>query len=83
MSLIILLGLMFITVLMLYALFKTLKKPSILIGNSIAGFIIFLLLNFAFGIGIPINIISIGIVALGGIVGLLLVLLLYLFGILL
>ncbi|HSB46580.1 MAG TPA: pro-sigmaK processing inhibitor BofA family protein [Candidatus Bilamarchaeum sp.] len=68
-----------IALLIVYLIFRFLKNPMYIIVNSIMGIVVFLILN-VFGIGIPINIFSIGIVALGGIPGVLLVLLIHFLG---
>jgi inhibitor of the pro-sigma K processing machinery len=73
-----LLGLL-IALFILYVIFKFLQNPLYIIGNSIAGVIIFFVLNL-FGVGIPTNIYSVGIVAFGGIPGLVLVLLIHFLG---
>jgi inhibitor of the pro-sigma K processing machinery len=68
-----------VALLIVYLIFRFLKNPMYIIANSIMGILIFLILN-VFGVGIPINIFSIGIVALGGIPGVLLVLLIHFLG---
>ncbi len=62
-----------------YLIYKFLKNPEYIIVNSIMGILVFFILNIA-GIGIPINIFSVGIVAIGGIPGVILVLLLHFLG---
>jgi hypothetical protein len=62
-----------------YLIFKFLKNPEYIIANSIMGILIFFILNLL-GTGIPINIFSVGIVAIGGIPGLVLVLLIHFLG---
>jgi len=62
-----------------YLIYKFLKNPEYIIVNSIMGILVFFILNLA-GIGIPINIFSVGIVAIGGIPGVILVLLLHFLG---
>jgi hypothetical protein len=62
-----------------YLIFKFLKNPEYIIYNSIMGILIFLILNI-FGVGIAINIFSVGIVAIGGVPGVILVLLLHFLG---
>lgn len=74
------LGALLIAVAILYLLFGTLKNATYLVANSVMGIIIFLILNSILGIGIPLNIFSIGIVAIGGIAGVLLVLLIHFLG---
>jgi len=68
-----------VALLIVYVIFRFLKDPMYIIANSIMGIVIFFILN-AFGFGIPINLYSIGIVALGGIPGVVLVLLIHFLG---
>jgi inhibitor of the pro-sigma K processing machinery len=68
-----------IALLIIYLIFKFLQNPLYIIGNSIAGIVIFFILNL-FGVSVPINIYSVGIVALGGIPGVVLVLLIHFLG---
>jgi len=68
-----------VALLIVYLIFRFLKNPMYLIANSIIGILIFLILNL-FGTGIPINIFSVGIVAIGGIPGVVLVLLIHFLG---
>jgi hypothetical protein len=44
------------------------------------GIVVFLILNFVFGLGIPINVFSVGLVALAGLAGVVLVVLLHFLG---
>jgi hypothetical protein len=74
------LGALLLAFVILYLLFGALKNIGYLVANSIMGIIIFLLLNFLLGIGIPINILSVGIVAIGGTAGVILVLLIHFLG---
>ena len=69
-----------IAFLMLYLLFHTLKAAAPLIINSIVGFLVFFLINSIFNLGIVINFWSILIVALSGLTGVVLVLILHLLG---
>ena len=73
-----LLGLV-IALLIVYLILRFLKDPMYIIANSIMGIIIFFVLNL-FGVGIPINIFSVGIVAIGGVAGVLLVLIFHFLG---
>ncbi len=66
--------------LLLYLLIKFLKHPGLIIANSIMGIIIFLVLNLFFGLGIPITVFSVGLVAIGGLAGVILVILLHFLG---
>jgi hypothetical protein len=69
-----------VAMVVLYLLFQLVKEIAPLILNSIAGLIVFFILNIVFGLGIPVNFWSILAVALGGFVGLLLVLILHFLG---
>jgi hypothetical protein len=62
-----------------YLIYKFLKNPEYIIYNSIVGILIFLILNL-FGVGVAINLFSVGIVAIGGVAGVILVLLLHFLG---
>jgi len=68
-----------VALVIVYLLFRFLKNPMYLIANSIVGIVIFFILNY-FGAGIPINIFSVGIAAVGGILGVVLVLLIHFLG---
>jgi hypothetical protein len=65
---------------LLYLLIKFLKHPGLVIANSITGIIIFFVLNLFFGLGIPISVFSVGLVALAGLAGVMLVILLHFLG---
>jgi len=69
-------GTIIVALIVLWLLFVFIQNPIALIINSIIAFVILFLLNAIFGLGIPINIITILIVAIGGIVGLLLIIIL-------
>jgi len=73
-----LLGLL-VALLIVYLLFTFLKNPMYIIANSIMGIVIFVILNLL-GFSIDINIFSVGIVAIGGIPGVVLVLLIHFLG---
>lgn len=73
------LGALLVVVFLLYLLYRFLKNPLFIIMNSVIGIAVFLLLDY-FGMGIPINILSVGIVAIGGITGLIVVVILHVFG---
>jgi len=74
------LGALLAAAFMLYLLIQFLKNPLLIIANSIAGLIAFILLNSALHLGIAINAWSILAVAFGGFAGFLLVLLLHFLG---
>jgi hypothetical protein len=69
-------GTILVALIVLWLLLVFIKNPIALIINSIIAIVIMFLLNAIFGLGIPINIITILIVAIGGIVGLLLIIIL-------
>jgi hypothetical protein len=73
-------GALLIAFAILYLLLGALKKVGYLVANSVMGIIIFLLLDFVLGIGIPIGLLSIGIVAIGGTAGVILVLIIHFLG---
>lgn len=74
------LGALLVALFLLYLLIRFLKNPLYLLINSFFAILIFILLNL-FGLGIPINLLSVGVVAIGGLAGLLLVLILHFLGI--
>jgi hypothetical protein len=69
-------GTLIIALLVLWLLFVFINNPIALIINSLIAIIVLLLLNAIFGFGIPINILTVLIVAIGGLIGLLLVIIL-------
>ena len=69
-----------LAIILLYILWKILEEVSRLIVNSIMGIIIFWALNNFFNFGIVINWLSILIVALAGIPGVLIVLIVHFLG---
>ena len=69
-------GTIIVALIVLWLLLVFIQNPIALIINSIIAIVIMFLLNAIFGLGIPINIITILIVAIGGIVGLLLIIIL-------
>jgi hypothetical protein len=69
-------GTLIVALVVLWVLLVFIGNPIALIVNSLIAIAILFLLNAIFGLGIPINIITILIVAIGGIVGLLLILIL-------
>ncbi len=73
-------GAVVVAVFLVYLLLRFLFKPMHIIANSILGIVIFFLMNMFFGVGIPITILSVGIVAVGGILGVVLVFLLHVTG---
>ena len=73
-------GALVVALVIVYILFGAMKNISYVIVNSIMGIIIFLILNMVLKIGIAINLLSIGIVALGGTAGVILVLIIHFMG---
>ena len=73
-------GAVLVTLFLLYLFLKFFLHPLHLIANSILGIALFFLVNMFFGAGIPITLLSVGVVAIGGILGVLLVFLLHVTG---
>ena len=73
------LGALLVALFLLYLLIRFLKNPLYILMNAAMGVLVFVILNL-FGLGIPINLLSVGVVAIGGIAGLLLVVLLHFLG---
>ena len=73
-------GAVLVTLFLLYLLFRLFQNPLHIIANSILGILLFVVMNFIFSAGIPISILSVGVVAIGGILGVILVVLLHLTG---
>jgi hypothetical protein len=68
-------GTLIIVLIALWLLFVFIHNPIALLINSVFAIIILMLLDLIFKVGIPINILTVLIVAIGGIIGLLLILL--------
>jgi len=64
-----------------YLILRFLRDPGLVISNSILGIIVFFCTDFFFHPGVPINALSIAIVAVGGVPAVLLILLLHFLGI--
>ena len=69
-------GTLLVALIVLWLWLVFVQNPVALLFNSIIAIVILFLLNAIFGLGIPINIITVLIVAIGGIVGLLLIIIL-------
>ena len=69
------LGTLILALVALWLLLAFVQNPIALLVNSVIAIVILLLLNVIFRVGIPINILTVLIVAIGGIIGLLLILL--------
>jgi hypothetical protein len=69
-------GTLLVALIVLWLLLVFIGNPMALIVNSLIAIAILFLLNAIFGLGIPINIITVLIVAIGGLVGLLLIIIL-------
>ncbi len=74
------LGALIAALFVLYVIYRFLKEPMLVLANSVLGFIVFLLLDLVFGLGIPINFWSLAVVALGGFGGVIFVLILHFLG---
>jgi hypothetical protein len=70
------LGTVIFALIILWLLLVFINNPVALIINSLIAIAVLFLLNAIFGFGIPINIITVLIVAIGGLVGLLLIIIL-------
>jgi len=73
-------GAVLIALFLLFLIVKFISSPLHIIANSILGIVLFLLVNTFFGVGIPITLLSVGVVAIGGIPGAILVFLLHVTG---
>ena len=69
------LGTLILALVVLWLLLNFIQNPIALVVNSIFALALLLILNFVFRIGIPITVLTILIVAIGGVIGLLLILL--------
>ncbi len=69
-------GSILVALIILWLLLAFIQNPIALIMNSIIAIAIMFLLNAILGLGIPINIFTVLIVAIGGIAGLLLIIIL-------
>ena len=69
------LGTLILALIAVWLLFVFIQNPFALLVNSAIAIVLLLLINIIFRVGIPINIITVLIVAIGGIIGLLLILL--------
>lgn len=69
------LGTLIVALIAIWLLFVFIQNPMALLINSVFAIIILLLLNMFLKVGIPINILTVLIVAIGGLIGLLLILL--------
>ena len=74
------LGALIVAALFLYLIIQFLKNPLLIIANSVLGLAAFILLNFYFNAGIPVNIWSLATVGFGGIGGFILVVALHYLG---
>ena len=70
-------GAVLIAIFFVYLLFKFLSSPLHIIANSILGIVCFFGANFFFNVGVPITWLSVGVVAIGGILGVILVFLMH------
>jgi hypothetical protein len=80
MTLYIEIGALLLAIFLLYVVFRFLKNPLLMILNSVLGFVALVILNVVFQLGIIINFWSIAIIALGGVGGLIVIVLLNFLG---
>ncbi|MFA5929992.1 MAG: pro-sigmaK processing inhibitor BofA family protein [Candidatus Micrarchaeia archaeon] len=73
-------GALLVAVFILYLLYSFLKNPVHLVANAVVGIVIFLIVNMFLVQNVVINLFSVGTVAIAGIPGVLLVLLLHFMG---
>ncbi|PIT85347.1 hypothetical protein COU36_03770 [Candidatus Micrarchaeota archaeon CG10_big_fil_rev_8_21_14_0_10_59_7] len=73
-------GAVLVALFLIYLLVRFLFNPLHIIANSILGIVLFFVMNSVFNTGIPITLMSVGVVALGGILGVILVFLLHVTG---
>jgi hypothetical protein len=73
-------GALLLALLILYLIYTLLKNPVYVVANAVMGIIVFLIVNMFLVRDVAINIFSIAIVAIAGIPGVLLVLLLHFLG---
>lgn len=69
-----------LSIVILYVLYRVLKELAKLLINSVAAVILLFLVNLFLGLGIAINIWSVAIVAISGLPGLVLVIILHFLG---
>ena len=69
-----------VAIFILYLLYTFLKNPVHLVANAVMGIIIFLIVNMFLVQNVAINLFSVGTVAIAGIPGVLLVLLIHFMG---
>ncbi len=74
------LGALLAALFILYVIYQFLKNPLLVLANSVLGFIVFLVLDIVFNLGIPIDFWTIAVVAIGGFGGVIFVLLLHFLG---
>ncbi|PIU81109.1 transcriptional regulator, partial [Candidatus Micrarchaeota archaeon CG06_land_8_20_14_3_00_50_6] len=73
-------GAVIVALFFLYVFVRFLLNPLHIIANSVLGIVLFFLMNMIFGAGIPITFLSVGVVAIGGVLGVVLVFLLHVTG---
>jgi hypothetical protein len=74
------LGALIVVILIVYLMIRFLKNPALILTNSIIGIVILFALDYLFHLGIPINLLSFIVVALGGVPGIIFILLLHFLG---
>lgn len=80
MAMIVEVGALLVAVFIVYLIYSFLKNPAHVIANSVIGIILFVLVNLFLVRDIAINIFSVGIVAISGVAGVILILLLHFLG---
>lgn len=75
------LGALLLAIFVVVLIIRFFHEPKLVIYNSVLGLITFLVLNWGLGLGIPIDFWSLAVVALGGVGGVIMVLLLHFLGI--
>lgn len=73
-------GALLFAVVILYLMYHFIKNLPMLLLNSVSGILIMLALNHLLHFGIAINLLSIAVVAIGGVAGLVIVVLLHMLG---
>lgn len=73
-------GALLVALFLIFLFLKFIFRPLHIIANSILGIVAFFLLNAFFNLGISITLLSVGVVAVGGVLGLILVVLVHVMG---
>ena len=73
-------GAILVALFLVFLILKFISEPLVIIINSVIGIVLFFVMNLLFKVGIPISILSVGVAAIGGIFGVILVFLLHVTG---